>query len=150
MHKAPSVTYPVGPCVWYGRVLWFGLLVVAGGALWSVLAGQMPSPWRVAAGLGLGLLVVIAVLAHLRRIETGQLTWRFDGENPASGEWLWQPASGRAVLVRVNVLWAGSNIMGMRLIDGFGQTLWVWAQAHQAPTDWLAFRRALISSTAAV
>jgi len=150
MHKAPSVTYPVGPCVWYGRVLWFGLLVVAGGAFWSVLAGQMPSSWRIALGLGLWLLAVIAVAVHLLRIETGQLTWRFESESHAQGEWLWQSVSGRAVLVKVNVVWAGSNMVGMCLIDGFGQTLWVWAQAHQAPADWLAFRRALISSIATV
>lgn len=148
MHKAPSVSYPVGPCVWYGRVLFVGLLVVACAGLWSVQFGQMPSAGRLAAGLGLWLLAVAAVAVHLTRIQPGLLTWRVESEDPASGEWLWQPHAGHAVLVSVRVVWGGLNTMGLRLLDGRGQVHWVWAQAHRAPDDWLAFRRALISSAA--
>jgi hypothetical protein len=148
MHKAPSVTYPVGPCFWYGRLLCLGLLVVACGGLWSVQSGQMPSAGRLAVGLGLWLMAVAAVALHLSRIQPGLLTWRIESEGLGSGEWLWRPDSGRAVLVSVRVVWAGLNTVGLRLLDGRGQVHWVWAQAQRAPEDWLAFRRALISSAA--
>jgi hypothetical protein len=148
MHKAPSVTYPVGPCLLYGRVLFVGLLVVACAGLWSIQFGQMPSAGRLAAGLGLWLLAVAAVVVHLIRIQPGLLTWRVESEDLGSGEWLWQPQAGRAVLVSVRVVWAGLNTVGLRLLDGRGQVHWVWAQAPLAPNDWLAFRRALISSAA--
>jgi len=149
MHKAPSVSYPVGPCFWYGRVLFLGLLVVAFAGFWSIQFGQMPSTGRLAAGLVLWLLAVAAVAVHLIRIQPGLLSWRVESEDTGLSEWLWQPQSGRAALVSVHVVWAGLNTVGLRLLDGRGQVHWVWAQAQQAPNDWLAFRRALISSAAA-
>jgi hypothetical protein len=55
MHKAPSVTYPVGPCVWYARVLWVALTVVALAGLGVAAWGQEPSAMSVAVALGLWL-----------------------------------------------------------------------------------------------
>jgi hypothetical protein len=147
MHLAPTVSYPVGPFVWYGRVLFLGLLLVACAGLWSVQFGQMPSAVRLVFGLGLFLLVVTAVIIHLIRLRPGLLTWCGECESQGRGEWMWQPDSGRAVLVSVRMVWTGWNTMGLRLLDARGQTHWVWAQAQRSPCDWLAFRRALISST---
>jgi hypothetical protein len=109
----------------------------------------MPSTGRLAAGLVLWLLALAAVAVHLIRIQPGLLSWRVESEDTGLSEWLWQPQSGRAALVSVHVVWAGLNTVGLRLLDGRGQVHWVWAQAQQAPNDWLAFRRALISSAAA-
>ncbi len=148
MHKAPSASYPVGPCVWYGRLLCLGLLVVACGGLWSVQSGEMPSAGHLAVGLGLWLMALVSVGVHLIRIQPGLLTWHVEREGQGSGEWMWQPDSGRAVLVSVRVVWAGWSALGLRLQDGRGGIHWVWAQAQRPPDDWLAFRRALISSAA--
>ena len=85
MHKAPSVSYPVGPCVWYGRLLLLGWMVVALGGLWSVQSGSMPSAARLAVVLGLWLLAGVAVAVHLIRIPSGFLTWRVGVEELGSG-----------------------------------------------------------------
>ena len=146
MHKAPSVTYPVGPCLWYARVLWMALTVVVLAGLAVVVWGQEPSDLNVAAALGVWLCAVGAVAVHLARVPKGQLTWRCETAAGADGEWVWQPEVGRAALVSVFVVWQGNRVLGLRLWDGLGRTDWVWAQAHQAPHDWLALRRALISS----
>jgi hypothetical protein len=146
MHKAPSVTYPVGPCVWYARVLWMALTVVALAGLAAGVLGQGLRPEWAAVATGLWLCAVAAVALHVARIPMGQLTWRCDTAEASAGEWVWQPAVGRAVLVSVFVVWQGNRVLGLRMLDGLGHTHWVWAQAEQAPHDWLALRRALISS----
>lgn len=146
MHKAPSVTYPVGPCLWYARALWMALTVVVLAGLAVAVWGQEPSAMNVAAALGVWLCAVGAVALHLARIPKGQLTWRCEpGEVPA-GEWVWQPDLGRAALVLVYVVWQGNRVLGLRMLDGLGHTHWVWAQHHHAPHNWLPLRRALISS----
>ena len=147
MHKAPSVTYPVGPCVWYARVLSVALTVVALAGLGVAAWGQEPSAMSLAVALGLWLSAVGAVALHLARVPKGQLTWRCEIAEGADGEWVWQPEVGRAALVSVSVVWPGNRVLGLRLWDGLGHTHWVWAQAQHAPHDWLALRRALISST---
>ena len=146
MHKAPSVTYPVGPCVWYARVLWMALTLVLLAGLAVAVWGQAPGPMAVALALGVWLCAVGAVALHLARVPKGHLTWRPEAAEQAGGEWVWQPEVGRAALVSVTVVWRGSRVLGLRALDGLGHSHWVWAQVHQAPQDWLALRRALISS----
>jgi hypothetical protein len=51
MHKAPSVTYPVGPCAWYDRVLWLDLMLVALAGLAVAVWGQGPRAMNVAVAL---------------------------------------------------------------------------------------------------
>lgn len=148
MHKAPSVSYPVGPCAWYARWLCLGLLLVVCAGFWSLRYGQAPSAGQLVSGLGLWLLTMAAVLVHLIRIRPGLLTWHVERDGTGLGEWLWQPQSGRAVLVSVRVVWPGFNTVGLRLRDGQGRVHWVWAQAERGPDDWVAFRRALVSSGA--
>jgi hypothetical protein len=147
MHKAPSVTYPVGPCVWYAHVLWMALTVVALAGLAVAAWGQEPSAMSLAMALGLWLSAMGAVALHLARLPKGQLTWRCEIAEGADGEWVWQPEVGRAALVSVFIVWPGNRILGLRIQDGLSHTHWVWAQAQHAPHDWLALRRALISST---
>jgi len=146
MHKAPSVTYPVGPCVWYARVLWVALTVVALAGLAAAVLGQGPRPLWAALATVLWLCTVAAVALHVARVPKGQLTWRCETADVSHGEWVWQPEVGRSALVSVFVVWQGNRILGLRMLDGLGHTHWVWAQAHQAPHHWLALRRALISS----
>jgi hypothetical protein len=146
MHKAPSVTYPVGPCAWYDRVLWLALMLVALAGLAVAVWGQGPRAMNVAVALVLWLCAVGAVALHLARIPKGQLTWRCEPGEIAAGEWVWQPELGRAALVSVSVVWQGNRVLGLRMLDGRGHTHWVWAQHHHAPHDWLPLRRALISS----
>jgi hypothetical protein len=146
MHKAPSVTYPVGPFVWYARVLWMALSIVALAGLAATVWGQAPSALNVAVALGLWLCAVGAVALHVTRVPKGQLTWRCELAEMNAGEWVWQPEVGRSALVSVSVVWPSNSVLGLRLSDGFGRTHWVWAQDHQAPHDWLSLRRALISS----
>ncbi|MEY4505840.1 MAG: hypothetical protein RL297_418 [Pseudomonadota bacterium] len=147
MHKAPSVTFPVGPCLAYERVLWGCLVLVAFAGLWVTLRGQPPSAFGVALAVGLWLIAVCAVTLHLLRWPSGRLTWGGEMAGHEVGEWLWQPQRGRAALVTVRVVWHGLGALGLRLDNGRGQAVWVWARARQSPHEWLPFRRALISST---
>ena len=146
MHEAPSVTYPVGPCAWYDRVLWLALVLVALAGLAVAVWGQAPSGMDLAVALVLWLCAVGAVALHLARIPKGQLTWRCEPGEVSAGEWVWQPEVGRAALVTVSVVWQSNRVLGLRMLDGLGHSHWVWAQADEAPQDWLALRRALISS----
>lgn len=146
MHKAPSVTYPVGPCVWYARALWMALAVVAAAGLGSVVLGQGPGPLGTALALGLWLCAVVVVGVHLARVPKGLLSWRSATVEGSDGEWVWQPEVGRAACVSVFIVWQGNRTLGLRLSHTVGRTHWVWAQAQMAPHDWLALRRALISS----
>lgn len=149
MHKAPSVTYPVGPCAWYGRVLWSALAVVALSGVGGAVVGQAPSTLGLVAATLLGLCAAWAVARHLSRVPMGRLMWRVEDSDHSPGEWVWLPDQGRAALVSVRVAWSGSSALGLRLVDGLGQTHWVWAQAQHAREEWLPFRRALISSCVA-
>ncbi|MDP4622415.1 MAG: hypothetical protein NWS85_05950, partial [Hydrogenophaga sp.] len=88
MHKAPSVTYPVGPCLWYARVLWMALTVVALAGLAVAAWGQEPSTLSVAAALGVWLCAVGVVAVHLARVPKGQLTWRGETAAGGDGEWV--------------------------------------------------------------
>lgn len=101
---------------------------------------------NVAVALGLWLSAVGAVALHLARVPKGQLTWRCESVEMSDGEWVWQPEVGRAALVSVSLVWQGNRVLGLRMLDGLGHTHWVWAQAQQAPHDWVPLRRALVSS----
>jgi hypothetical protein len=146
MHKAPSVSYPVGPCAWYGRVLWLALALVVLAGVAAAALGQHPNAWSAGLAMALCLGVAFAVASHLSSVPSGRLAWHFDDADSTPGEWVWVPDRGRAAWVTVAVAWSGSSALGLRLVDGRGKTHWVWAQAHQTPQDWLPLRRALISS----
>lgn len=145
MHKAPSVSYPVGPFIWYARSLWlFWCLLCLAAAAVALQRPVLVS--RDVAGV-----VVTAVVAawvvrwHARHQPRGCLSWQ--NEPPDGAEWVWHPAGAHARLVQVLVVWRGLGCVWVRLRSSEG-VAWVWAQAEDAPNDWLAFRRALISSDA--
>lgn len=143
MHKAPSVNYPVGPFVWYGRSLWLFWCVLCLAAV--MVALQRPALlW----GEVVALVVIAATTAwalawHVRHQPRGCLSWR--NEPPDDPEWVWHPEGAHARLVHVLVVWRGLGCIWVRLTSS-EEVAWVWAQAEDAPNDWLAFRRALISS----
>jgi len=144
MHKAPSVSYPVGPCLWYERMVWSAYGAVLCAFAWVFWAGSAP-PWGVvlstsALGLGLGL----ALWQHFRHPLRGHLTWSTQ-EGVEVGQWWWHAEVGPALAVRVSCVWHSQQALCLRLSPPTGPDRWVWALARTDAAQWLALRRAVLA-----
>jgi hypothetical protein len=141
MHKAPSVSYPVGPCLWYERSVWLAWSLVCFAGLWVAAIRSVVGGAAVSFFIALALAMYVAVMIHVARQPQGRLSWCNEPLQP--GEWLWQPKGARARLVTVNVVWRTNTCLGVRLRHEQG-VIWVWVRASESPEDWVAFQRALV------
>lgn len=85
----------------------------------------------------------------LVRQPQGRLLFRapIAGADAAGRAWAWQGASTGAVdqpLDAPELVIDLQRVMLLRLAPAPGVPAWVWADAGQAPQDWLALRRALL------
>ena len=141
------MSYPVGPCVWYGRFVWGILFLVAAAGGWAVVVGQTPSGLSMALALLAWLLAVCAVALHLALWPIGKLSWLSDEYASEPQGWVWESAQGTCFPVTVGVVWSDSQWVCLRLTTGGRRAFWVWASACVVPSEWISFRRAIVSST---
>ena len=146
MQRAPSVMYPVGRCVWYGRLL-LGLasaLALVWAAWWWHGA---PSDWLLlsSGGAACGIWGLMAWRSW-RKPAVGQLHW--DAQAPGlvdgeTGRWLW--CAGAAIegtpLRRVEVTFDGQTVAWLRLHGPAEVPAWICLQRASDPARWHALRR---------
>jgi hypothetical protein len=138
MHRAPAVSWNVGPAAWrlYFLVLWIacGGLVVT---LYLVL-----QPWGIrAATLMLVFLgsVLYAVVVQ-RKGRSGVLRW--DGEH-----WYWSGFEDQKLGCVICALDLQRRIL-LHIQDATGKVQWLWLQSGAMDSRWLALRRAIMSTQA--
>jgi hypothetical protein len=166
MRKAPSVVYPVGPCLLYAAsLLLVGVLSLALLLAWCwPLLAHSPvahstdasrTAW-LAGMLGGVLWLCWAALAllHWRQAPTGALQWDALGAPPGllgvPGVWRWQGSgiSEAASLLQVQLVLDGQVCMLLRLHSEPPLPRWIWVERSRAPERWLDMRRALASTRA--
>ena len=134
MHRAPAVSWNVGPVAW--RFHFLALWMVCGGlvvALYIVL-----QPWGIRAAVLLLLFlgsVLYAVMAQ-RKASSGVLRW--DGEH-----WYWSGFEDRKVRHVTCVLDLQRRVL-LRIQDATGKVQWLWLQSQTTDSRWLALRRAVV------
>lgn len=154
MYDAPSVSYPVGRCVWPGVLLlalWLaGAMATAAWGLQS--AHQHPA---LAGALALPVLCAVAGWGAWRR-------WREAGADMLCferGQWLvleGSPASASARPVAAPVVALDFQALMLLRLQGEGGAAlavlrggaggrWLWLSRRAAPGHWLALRRAVYS-----
>ena len=156
MRNAPSVSYPVGHCAFYGWVL-LGL----GASGWAACAGvhvlallEWAAPLTVAESI-LGVLLCLCWAGGAawlwRKSPQGRLHWDAMAasrtrEAPA-GLWRWQPAgrmrSGDLARV-VKVLDLQGRCL-LWVLRPEGGAHWLWVERAQDPIRWDDLRRALVA-----
>jgi toxin CptA len=132
MHSAPSVTYPVGRCLFAGGLL--AALWLAGGAVlagWHLQAAS--GPWRQLLGACVWLAAGCWAALAWWRSPRGELAW--DG-----GQWRFDGHEAGAPNVALDL----QRRLLVRLVVG-GRRLWIWAERDSAPSYWDALRRAVYS-----
>lgn len=156
MHNAPSVSFPVGRCSFYGWVLFSlgvsGLVAFAGLHAMAYLGSATPlTVTQTASGLLICVCWAWVAAWHWRQSAQGRLHWDamaapLSRVGPA-GMWRWQSA-GRvrsADLVRVdNVLDLQSRCL-LRIERPEGGKHWLWVERAQNPDRWDDLRRALVA-----
>lgn len=151
MRNAPSVTYPVGLCAFYGRVLW----LCSGLGLLALLLMQwsyptMPLWWAVSGWLAWGAWCGVAVWSW-RRQPVGRLQWDARAAQPGSpavGQWFWQTEGvAPRALRRLDWVLDAQSVLLLRLQVAQGRPVWVWLQAVDARERWDDLRRALMAHT---
>ena len=157
MFNAPSVSYPVGRCAFYG---W--MLVGLGVSGWVAFAGvqamvyleRAASLTLVQTVLGLLLCAGWAGVAawHWRQSSQGLLHWDAAGaplaRETAAGLWRWQPV-GRvrsADLAQVVTVLDLQSRCLLRARRQDGGSHWLWVERAQDPDRWEDLRRALVAS----
>ena len=141
MHDAPSVSFPVGRCVWCHRLV---LALWCAGFMCALAVGWWArQPWAL-----LGLVLVFglggAVYFALQSWPSGRLLWRSGVPAPVRG-WWWQtdeqgPTESVTELLVLADLQSGM-LLALRLSTKRRLTLWV-RRAH-APLHWQALRQAI-------
>lgn len=129
--QAPSVSYPVGPCVFWGGLMLAVWLAGAAGLAWGVGQGGLPA-WT-------GLLPVAAAWPlwwNWRRSPCGTLRW--DG---AQG-WSWQSAALEHELPAPQVVWRGQALLLLRLAGAPAPLGWLWLERTRDPVRWSSVCRA--------
>lgn len=141
MHDAPSVSFPVGPCVWckpFQQALWALAFIAASGVVWWA---QRPWSWALALWVGWAL---GAYCLHRQRPVQGCLHWR--GEAPLGQRGWWWSAHADdwgQPLRELHVVLDLQSRMAMVLRPLQGRRFTVWVESPQAPQAWLALRQAL-------
>ena len=157
MHNAPSVSYPVGRCVFYGWAL-IGL----GASGWAAFASmQAMVAFGLAAPLTLAQTVGGVVLCgswavvaawHWHQSVQGRLHWDAAGaprvRKDSPGLWRWQ-ANGRvrsADLAEVITVLDLQSRCLLRARREDGGAHWLWVECVQDPDRWDDLRRALVAA----
>lgn len=142
-YHAPPVSYPVGRCLWEGR-LWVAMCLLLLGS-WAVAGWQGADPREHGAAarfLALGMIGWLALAAwaavRWRQSPRGQLLWR-------AGQWLWWPeAQTDAVAVEaVTLAWDGQGLLLLRLEGAKVPVGWLWLERWRDPARWDDLRRAV-------
>lgn len=153
MRSAPSVVYPVGRCVFHGRILFalsaFGLAVLVG---WVWSASGRFFEEAIWAGFCLWVLWSVWVFKAWWRTPVGALHWDSlaapTNESLRAGAWWWYDDTmddGVVVLDIECVLDCQSWIL-LRWRRSPRWATWVWAERGRAPEHWGDLRRALMAS----
>lgn len=125
------MSYPVGPCVWWGGMLLLVWAVAAAVVAWAVIReGLAP---------GAMLLPVLAALPALvawRRTPRGRLCW--DGAQA----WSWQSATASSELPAPQLVWRGQTLLLLRLPGAPRPLGWLWLERARDPGRWDAVCRA--------
>ena len=138
MHKAPAVTYPVGP--WSLRPLYFFALV-AGGVVVLAFWWQQSDPnavspkWLFLTWLAGAVVTVWA----FRQDEPGTLTWSGD-------KWTWNSRAGSSNGSVTLLVDLQSAMVVIFRSDG-DRVLWFGLRGAMEPSGWPALRRALVSTS---
>jgi hypothetical protein len=151
MRNAPSVTYPVGRCAFYGQLL-------ALCSLAAVLALLMLWWWYPALSVPLAALAGLAwgvwsgwAYRSWRRQPLGRLQWGGRAtalvlERP--GLWRWLPRDGEPVdLQRLEWVMDAQSVVLLRLSGPQRRRLWLWLAARDDRSRWADLRRALTAHT---
>lgn len=139
MHNAPSVTYPVGRSLFFGRlVLVVWLLGAMSTGWWCWHAAAMGwRQWLVLTSVPLAGLVA---WSSWHRMTPGELRW--DGQL-----WLWNPGEqaepGR---LAVHLDLQGHLLLCLHLDSSHKR--WCWAERASLPERWGDLRRAVYSPAA--
>ena len=146
MHSAPSVSFPVGRCVWHERACAL-LAVLAGGLVVGAWPRLSAAQGAVAASAWLAWCVFAAWT--LRRHPRGRLLFSAAPGRAIAVEraWAWQGAGVGAIEQAIDppaLVIDPQRCVLLRLAPLPGVPTWVWADVSRAPQDWLALRRALL------
>jgi hypothetical protein len=152
VQHAPSVAYPVGRFVWERRLVWgnclLGVLVCVGWIverLWQ--SGDAVSIQGSRWGLALVVLAWLIWWRWLMRAElatpAGELVW---ASEPTQEAWSWVCA-GDVRVVDPRIALDLGNCLWLRVDCAGGHAAWVWVLQRADPSQWLALRRALQSSS---
>jgi hypothetical protein len=157
MRNAPSVSYPVGRCAFYGWTL-FGLAVSGFGAfavLHALAHVGQAAPLTLAQTVS-GLLICVcwAGVAAWYWLHSAQGRLHWDAmaapmsREGSTGVWRWQP-SGRvrsADLVRVVTVLDLQSRCLLRIERAEGGKHWLWLERAQNSDRWDDLRRALVAA----
>lgn len=130
--QAPSVCYPVGPCVLYGGLLlgtWLLGAAVLLGHAWQ--AGQV----SVVGGLLLAAAGALAVRAW-RLAPVGALCWA------GADGWIWRTSDAQQALPVPALVWRGRHHLLLQLATGPRGLKWLWIERGREPRRWDAICRA--------
>jgi hypothetical protein len=157
MYNAPSVSYPVGRCAFYGWGL-VGLGAagwVAFGAMQAMAAMGRSAPltvWQTVVGVALCAAWAGMAAWHWHRSLQGRLHWDALGTSrvreASPGLWRWQPAGrvrGKDLIQVITVLDLQSRCL-LRVRCSDGGAYWLWVECAQDPDRWDDLRRALVAA----
>ena len=147
MRNAPSVTYPVGRCAFFGWMLvLIGVLAALALALWWWLFPARPTSWTLGGAIAW---LSWSALAwwYWRHQPIGQLQWdaeatRFPSEQRGIWRWSLNQAPPRELQEVAWVLDA-QTVALLRLHAEGQRPQWLWLQARDDPVRWVELRRAL-------
>ncbi|APW36971.1 hypothetical protein RD110_06970 [Rhodoferax koreense] len=136
MHNAPSVSYPVGRSLFFGRLLLAIWLFAAALAAWWCL-GAAAMGWRQWLVLACLPLAGGAAWSSWRAMVPGELRW--DGQ-----VWLWNPGE-QAEPARLELHLDLQDRLLLCLHLDSGHRLWCWLEWTNMPERWGDLRRAVYS-----
>lgn len=157
MRNAPSVTYPVGRCVFYAGLLG-ALAVLSGWVLWWFGLGSEEHGFQkphVTGWLGIVLWLTWAVFAWRSWVNApvGLLRWDAQATSPdglaRASAWRWQrdAHSEGAPLQRVERVLDLQNRLLLRVRNPDGAHRWLWLECASDPAHWSDLRRALVQAS---
>lgn len=138
MHRAPSVSWNVGPAAW--RFYSLALLMVCGGLVVTLFLFVQPWGIRAAALLLVFLGSALCAAMAQRKAHAGVLRW--DGEH-----WYWTGFEDQLVSHATCVLDLQRLVL-LRIQGSTGKVHWLWLQSLAMDSRWLALRRAVVSDQA--
>ena len=140
MVRAPAVGWNVGPLRWPWRLL--ALLGLFTLLVWLAIAWQAQALGPTVVGLVLLLACVGLAARGLWQQPQGLLHW--DGSH-----WHWSEWPQHALL-QLHCVLDWQRLLLLRLHGPDGAQRWLWLETPQATPQWLALRRAIVATPAAL